>query len=107
MLDTTPPSYGASPAPPAPWSELPQSAGARGVDLASSRRARELAWVQHVHLTGDLPGGGEGTNPATLPAADLRLVLGHSSKVLQIQDTDEDCLQNRGRDIMKTFTLVI
>ena len=42
-------------------------------------------------------GPGEGADPAALPVEDLHLVLVHPSQVLQIQNTDEDGLQDRGR----------
>ena len=46
-----------------------------------------------------VPAVSTGAESAALPAAHLHLVLGLPTQVFQIQDSDEDCLQNRGSSI--------
>ena len=51
------------------------------------------------NLVMQVPAVSTGAESAALPAAHLHLVLGLPTQVFQIQDSDEDCLQNRGSSI--------
>ena len=53
--------------------------------------------TEDLLLAVQVHGASEGADPAALPVEDLHLVLVNPAQVLQIQNTDEDGLQDRGR----------